>query len=59
MKEHTIEFEWNWKAQMLSIIKLIEMGDSKGKKYAREELMSLTEKLDAYNEEKVTVFKDD
>ena len=45
-----LQFEWNWKAQMLSIIKLLEMGNEDGKKYAREELLKLAEKLDAYNE---------
>ena len=45
-----LKFEWNWKTQMLSIIKLLEMGTSEGKKYAREELLKLAEKLDAYNE---------
>jgi len=45
-----LKFEWNWKTQMLSIIKLLEMGTSEGKKYAREELLKLAEKLDKYNE---------
>ena len=49
-KKVTLEFKWNWKAQMHSIIKLLEMGDSEGKKYAREELLKLADKLDAYNE---------
>ena len=44
-----LKFEWNWKAQMHSIIKLLEMGDSEDKKYAREELLKLAEKLDNYN----------
>ena len=50
MKKVELKFEWNWKAQMHSIIKLLEMGDSEGKKYAREELLELAEKLDKYNE---------
>ena len=50
MKKVKLKFEWNWKAQMLSLIKLLEMGDSEGKKYAREELLELADKLDAYNE---------
>jgi hypothetical protein len=45
-----LEFKWNWKSQMLSIIKLLEMGNSEGKKYAREELLKLAEKLDNYIE---------
>jgi len=49
-KKVELKFEWNWKAQMHSIIKLLEMGDSEGKKYAREELLELADKLDAYNE---------
>jgi len=50
MKKVELKFDWNWKAQMHSIIKLLEMGDSEGKKYAREELLSLANKLDEYNE---------
>jgi hypothetical protein len=49
-KKVELKFEWNWKAQMHSIIKLLEMGNGEGKKYAREELLKLAEKLDAYNE---------
>ena len=49
-KKVKLEFDWNWKAQMHSIIRLLEMGDSEGKKYAREELLELADKLDAYNE---------
>ncbi len=45
----TLEFKWNWRAQMLSIIKLLEMGNEDGKKYAREELLELADKLDRYN----------
>lgn len=50
MKKVELKFDWNWKAQMHSIIKLLEMGDSEGKKYAREELLNLAQKLDDYNE---------
>lgn len=50
MKTKELKFEWNWKAQMHSIIKLLEMGNQEGKKYAREELLKLAEKLDNYNE---------
>ena len=49
-KKLELEFKWNWKSQMLSIIKLLEMGDGEGKKYAREELLKLAEKLDHYIE---------
>ena len=49
-KKLELEFKWNWKSQMLSIIKLLEMGDGEGKKYAREELLKLAEKLDNYIE---------
>lgn len=51
-KKLEINFEWNWNAQMLSIIKLLDMGTKDGKRYAREELMKLAEKLDRYNEKK-------
>ena len=50
MKKVELQFEWNWKAQMHSIIRLLEAGDGEGKKYAREELLKLAEKLDKYNE---------
>tara|TARA_R110002050_G_C8553640_1_gene480887 strand:+ start:99 stop:296 length:198 start_codon:yes stop_codon:yes gene_type:complete len=49
-KKVKLEFDWNWKAQMHSIIRLLETGDDEGKKYAREELLELADKLDAYNE---------
>jgi len=45
----TLEFKWNWRAQMKSIILLLERGDSDGKKYAKEELLELADKLDRYN----------
>ena len=48
-KKVELEFNWNWKAQMHSLIKLLEMGDSEGKKYAREELLALADKLDEVN----------
>jgi hypothetical protein len=51
MKKIELEFKWNWRSQMLSIIKLLEMGDEEGKKYAREELLNLGDKLDKYSEE--------
>ena len=50
MKKTELQFEWNWKARMLSLIMFLQMGDYEGKKYAREELLALAEKLDAYNE---------
>jgi len=50
MKKVELQFEWNWKSQMHSLIKLLEMGTYEGKKYAREELLNLAEKLDKYNE---------
>ena len=46
-KKVKLEFDWNWKAQMHSIIRLLETGDDEGKKYAREELLELADKLDA------------
>ena len=50
-KKVELEFNWNWKAQMHSLIKLLEMGDSEGKKYAREELLALADKLDEIDTE--------
>ena len=51
MKKTELKFEWNWKAQMHSIMLLLERGDAEGKRYAREELLTLAEKLDKYNEQ--------
>ena len=55
-KKVELEFNWNWKAQMHSLIKLLEMGDSEGKKYAREELLALADKLDGVNKNKLESF---
>jgi hypothetical protein len=55
-KKVELEFNWNWKAQMHSLIKLLEMGDSEGKKYAREELLALADKLDEVNKNKLESF---
>ena len=55
-KKVELEFNWNWKAQMHSIIRLLEMGDSEGKKYAREELLALADKLDEVNKNKLESF---
>ena len=48
-KKTEFEFPWNWRAQMSSIILLLERGNQEGKVYARESLLSLGDKLDAYN----------
>jgi len=50
-KEKTtkIKFEYNWKAHMKSLILFMEMGNDDNRKFAKEELMKLAEKLDNYN----------
>ena len=45
-KKVELEFDWNWKAQMSSLIRLLEMGTEEGKEFARKELMGLAKKLD-------------
>ena len=44
------KFEWNWVAQMKSLILLIESGNARGRQSAKQDLMDLAEKLDKYNE---------
>ena len=50
-KTHTIKFEWNWKAHMKSLILFMEMGNDDNRKYAKDELMRIANRLDKYNEE--------
>ena len=50
-KTSTIKFEWNWKAHMKSLILFMEMGNNDNRKFAKEELMKIAEKLDKWNEE--------
>lgn len=49
-KTKTIEFNYNWKAHMKSLILFMEMGNDDNRKFAKEELMKLAEKLDNYND---------
>ena len=44
-----LEFKWTWRSEMASIIRFLEMGNSDNKKYARERLMEIADKLDNYN----------
>ena len=48
-KTTTLEFKYNWKAHMKSLILFMEMGNDDNRKFAKEELMKLAEKLDNYN----------
>ena len=52
MKNEKIEFkfEWNWVAQMKSLILLIESGNARGRQGAKQDLMDLAKKLDKHNE---------
>ena len=45
----TIEFKYDWQAHMRSLILFMEMGNDDNRKFAKEELMKLAEKLDNYN----------
>ena len=46
MNRESLKFEWNWKAHMKSLILFMEMGNDDNRKFAKEELMKLAEKLD-------------
>jgi len=48
-KTTTLEFEYNWKSQMRSLILFMEMGNDDNREFAKKELMKLAEKLDNYN----------
>jgi hypothetical protein len=50
-KTDTLQFEWNWKAQMKSLMLFLEAGDEDNRKFAREQLMELAAKLDKHNEQ--------
>ena len=48
-KTTTLEFKYDWQAHMKSLILFMEMGNDDNRKFAKEELMKLAEKLDNYN----------
>tara|TARA_Y100001963_G_C6581702_1_gene353746 strand:+ start:192 stop:374 length:183 start_codon:yes stop_codon:yes gene_type:complete len=50
-KTSNLNFKWTWRAEMASIIRFLEMGNNDNKKYARERLMEIADKLDEYNKE--------
>ena len=50
-KTSQLNFKWTWRAEMASIIRFLEMGNNDNKKYARERLMEIADKLDEYNKE--------
>ena len=45
-KTTTLNFQYDWKAHMKSLILFMEMGNDDNRKFAKEELMKLAEKLD-------------
>ena len=45
-KTTTLNFQYDWKAHMKSPILFMEMGNDDNRKFAKEELMKLAEKLD-------------
>ncbi len=49
--ENSIELKMTWIGQMRSYIVFMEMGDDSNRKFAKDELMTLAEKLDKFNEE--------
>ena len=50
-KTSQLNFKWTWRAEIASIIRFLEMGDNDNKKYARERLMEIADKLDEHNKE--------
>ena len=48
-KTSSLEFKWTWRSEMASIIRFLEMGNNDNKRYARERLMEIADKLDNYN----------
>jgi|TARA_R100001163_G_C5034742_1_gene174194 hypothetical protein len=48
-KPTTLNFQYDWKAHMKSLILFMEMGNDDNRKFAKEELMKLAEKLDNLN----------
>lgn len=48
-KTTTLEFKYDWQAHMKSLILFMEMGNDDNRKFAKEELMKLAEKIDAFN----------
>jgi len=50
-KTSQLNFKWTWRAEMASIIRFLEMGNNDNKKYARERLMEIADKLDEHNKE--------
>ena len=48
-KTTKLEFKYDWQAHMKSLILFMEMGNDDNRKFAKEELMKLAEKLDNYN----------
>ncbi len=48
-KTTTIKFKYDWQAHMRSLILFMEMGNDDNRKFAKEELMKLAEKIDAFN----------
>ena len=51
-KTTTLKFQYDWKSHMKSLILFMEMGNDDNRKFAKEELMKLAEKLDNLNYEK-------
>ncbi len=48
-KTTAIKFKYDWQAHMRSLILFMEMGNDDNRKFAKEELMKLAEKIDAFN----------
>jgi len=53
-----LEFKWTWRSEMASIITFLEMGNDDNRKFAKEELMKLAEKLDNINEDQPKKYDD-
>jgi len=57
-KTTTLEFKYNWKAHMKSLILFMEMGNDSNRNFAKDELMKLAEKLDNINEDQPKKYDD-
>jgi hypothetical protein len=50
-KIEKIEIKFGWREEMLSLILLLQDGNAEGKKFARQTLMELADKLDKHLEQ--------
>jgi hypothetical protein len=51
-KKTTLQFQWNWRSEMASLIRFLEMGDNDNRAFAKKRLMEIAEGLDKLYESK-------